>query len=255
MTMPPTDPLTTHPSSARPRRTTRRQLFVATAGVVGAAAAVRALGGGLTGGGGLLDASGNPVLTGAAEAESPAERLGPPPPPTREPTGIEIPPEGKIAFPIDPSAESYVLDNYGDCRGGGSRAHIGVDIISERGAPVYAVVDGVLGRPFLNTGTAGWGWTLVGDDDEIYRYFHLDSLEEGLERGDEVEFGQVIGYVGSTGNFMYDDDGEQVEDLDNIHLHFEYWPESGVTADPLPLLHLPDGISVGPPLKSCLSRS
>ncbi len=233
-----------------PLRSTRRQLFAATAGSVGAAAAVRMLGGTLASGGGL-DASGRP-LSGAAEAASAAERLGPIPDP---PVVLERAPKGMIAFPIDPTADSYILDNYGDCRGGGSRAHIGVDIMSERGAEVYAVEAGTLVQVFTDTGTAGWGWALRTDDDVTYRYFHLDRLADHLEKGDDVVFGEVLGYVGSTGNFIDDEDGERVEDRDNIHLHFEYWPEQALSADPLPLLDIPDGLSIGPPLKSCENRA
>ena len=246
MTTPPTDPST--PETLRSRRATRRQLFVATASVFGAAAAVRALGGGLTGGGGLLDASGNPLLSGAAEAESPAERLGPPPPPEVEPTSIVVPPDGKVAFPIDPSERCHVLDNYGDCRGGGSRAHVGVDIMDERGRTVYAVADGRLTTQYTNATRigAGLGWTLKADDGRYFRYFHLDEFAEDLEEGDEVEFGQVIGYLGATGT----------DDLENNnHLHFEFYPSGPLrvanSVDPLDRLDLPDDISVGPRLGGC----
>ncbi|MEX2625308.1 MAG: M23 family metallopeptidase [Ilumatobacteraceae bacterium] len=253
-------PTAVEPDAARDRRpdprSTRRQLLAGVAGLVGVAGAatvVRAvaaqLGAGRLGVGGLVDASGAPLITESAEAETPAERLA-----IRPPT-LQPAPDGMIAFPVDPAAESYVLDNYGDCRGSGSRAHIGVDIISERGAEVYAVERAKIVRSFENTGTAGWGWALRTEDDVTYRYFHLDALADEFEVGDTVEFGDVIGWVGSTGNFIWDDDGERVEDRDNIHLHFEYWPERARTVDPLPLLDVPDAISVGPPLKSCLSRA
>ena len=232
-------------------RATRRQLLAAAAGVVGAATVVRAVSAQLSGpSGGLVDASGRTLLSESAEAEIAAERLA-----IRPPT-LRRPPDGKIAFPIDPAANSFVLDNYGDCRGGGSRAHIGVDIISERGAEVYAVEAAKVVQVFENTGTAGWGWAIRTEDDITYRYFHLDALADGLEVGDTVEFGDVIGWVGSTGNFIRDDDGERVEDRDNIHLHFEYWPDydNEVHRDPLPLLDIPEDISIGDPLKSCLAR-
>ena len=241
---------TPHPAAHPHGRATRRQLLAAAAGVVGAATVVRAVSAQF-GGGGLVDASGRALLSESAEAENAAERLAirPPTPPT-----LQVPSDGKIAFPIDPAAESFVLDNYGDCRGGGSRAHIGVDIISERGAEVYAVERAKIVRVFENTGTAGWGWAIRTEDDVTYRYFHLDALADDLELGDTVEFGDVIGWVGSTGNFIWDDDGERVEDLDNIHLHFEYWPERATTMDPLPLLEVPEDISIGDPLKSCQAR-
>lgn len=215
--------------------------------MLGAATAVQMATGGWRPG--LLGASDTtPRIAGSAEVAAPAERLRfrPPPPPTLRPA-----PEGMIAFPIDPAARSYILDNYGDCRG--TRMHIGTDIISERGAEVYAIERAKIVRAFTNTGTAGWGWAIRTDDDVTYRYFHLDALADDLEVGDTVEFGDVIGWVGSTGNFIWVD-GERVEDHDNIHLHFEYWPERAVTEDPLPLLDVPEDISIGDPLKSCLAR-
>lgn len=213
--------------------------------MLGAAAAVQVTTGGLRPG--ILGAARETDrIAGSAEAGSPAERLRfrPPPPPTLRPA-----PAGKIAFPVDPAARSYVLDNYGDCRG--TRMHIGTDIISERGAEVYAVERAEIVRTFTDTGTAGWGWTLRTADDVTYRYFHLDALAPGLAVGDVVEFGQVIGWVGSSGNLIRDADGELVEDRNNIHLHFEYYPTRTVHRDPLPLLDVPSHIRVGPPLKTC----
>lgn len=213
--------------------------------MLGAATAVQMATGGWRPG--LLGASDTtPRIAGSAEVAAPAERLRfrPPPPPTLRPA-----PEGMIAFPIDPAARSYILDNYGDCRG--TRMHIGTDIISERGAEVYAVERATIVRAFTDTGTAGWGWTLRTEDEVTYRYFHLDSLAPDLEVGDTVEFGQVIGWVGSSGNFIRDEDGELVEDRDNIHLHFEYYPRRAVHRDPLPLLDVPDHIDIGPPIKAC----
>lgn len=244
------------PTRAGQARTSRRRFLGAAAGLAGATAAVQLATGGF--GGGLLGATeGARRIGGSAEAGAPAERLRfrPPPPPTLRPA-----PEGMIAFPIDPAADSYVLDNYGDCRPGGfyDGMHIGVDIISERGAEVYAVERAVIQQDYTDTGTAGWGWALLTEDDVRYRYFHLDSLAPDLEVGDTVEFGQVLGWVGSSGNFIRDEDGELVEDRDNIHLHFEYWPEftreRRVYRDPLPLLDVPDHISIGPPLKACAHR-
>lgn len=232
---------------------TRRQLIASAAGLFGAAAVARVVTDSLRAGGGLLEASGNPPIVDTAAAESAAERLAIRPPVTVPPVTVPpderfvVPPRGKIAFPVDPTAESYILDNFGDCRG--SRQHIGTDIMSERGASVYAVEPGVLVQSYTNTGTAGWGWTLEGESGARYRYFHLDALADGLTEGDEVSIGQVIGGVGSSGNFMYEG-GERVEDRSNIHLHFEYYPASAsAAANPLPLLDVPDHISVGPPLR------
>ena len=142
-----------------PNLSSRRRFLASAAGVVGAAGAIHVATGGFRGG--LLGAAdGGLSIVDSAEVATPAERLRfrPPPPPT-----LREPPEGKIAFPVDPAADSYILDNYGDCRG--TRMHIGVDIMSERGAEVYAVEPATIVRVFENTGTVGWGWTLRTDDD------------------------------------------------------------------------------------------
>lgn len=193
-----------------------------------------------------LSATGHPFIDSPATAGATAERLGVVPP------SVARPAPGRLPFPVDPLARSYVLDNFGDCRGGGSRRHLGVDIMSERGAPIYAVADGLLSGQFTNTGTAGYGWTLRSEegDDTSYRYFHLDSFAPGLERGDRVRFGDVIGFVGSSGNFIWVD-GVQVEDRTNLHLHFEVLRDHRTAEDPLPLIDVPDHIGVGAPLKSC----
>jgi murein DD-endopeptidase MepM/ murein hydrolase activator NlpD len=189
-------------------------------------------------------------LTQPAQLSTGAQRLGAP---RADAPSVTDPGSGRLLFPIDPTAKSSVLDNYGDCRSGG-RMHIGVDIISERGAAVYAVAAGVLSHRFENTGTAGFGWTLDTADGRRFRYFHLDSFAPGLEVGDRVAFGEVIGFVGSTGNFI-DVDGELVEDRNNIHLHFEYWPDRRQSVDPLPLIEVPSSIRIGPPLKACSASS
>lgn len=222
---------------------TRRQLFSSAlglgglAGLAGLVAATRLAGDPVVAGGVRLpaagDATGVAALTGPAEALSPAERLG-------VPDGFLVqPPDGKLAFPIDPEPRCYILDNFGDCRG--TRQHIGIDIMASKGQTVYAVADGQLTQQYLDTGSAGYGWTLQDADGNRYRYFHLDSFEPGLKIASRVTFGQVLGYVGSTGT----------NSDDNNHLHFEVHRD-GVAVDPLPLLVRPPGVSIGPPLKGCL---
>jgi murein DD-endopeptidase MepM/ murein hydrolase activator NlpD len=234
----------------------RRELIVSLLGVAGAVAVGRAVGPRLLGGDSSTAATS--ALSGPATAGRTAQRLGVTPEPTvpttttvaPPPPTLELPPEGKLAFPIDAGPKCYVLDNYGDCRSGGSRAHIGVDILDERGRTIFAVADGRLTYQFTDTGTAGFGWTLQGDDGRTYRYFHLDSFAPGLELGDTVRFGDPIGYVGSSGNFLSDG----TENRANIHLHFEVHEGRNNPIDPLPLLVVPDGVPVGPPLKSCAAR-
>ena len=210
----------THPTA------TRRQLLgsvLAAAGVLAGARAVTSIAGG------RADALHCGVAGGVA-VRAAADRIPPPATPTR----------GTLLFPTDPAAPTYVLDNFGDCRSNGTRAHLGVDVLGERGRAVYAVRPGVLTGAWDGTSTAGLGWTLLGDDDVTYRYQHLDALTVGLRVGSRVASGQVIGVLGSTGN----------DTPENVHLHFEVRID-GAWVDPLPLLALPPTATVGPPRKTC----
>jgi len=112
------------------------------------------------------------------------------------------------ACPID--GEATFEDSWGWPRSGG-RSHQGVDMIAERGTPVIAVVDGdaVFKQNRLG-GNAVW---LTAPNGDKFYYAHLDSFEG---RSRTVEAGELIGYVGSTGNAQ------------GPHLHFETLPGGGV---------------------------
>jgi murein DD-endopeptidase MepM/ murein hydrolase activator NlpD len=137
-------------------------------------------------------------------------------------------------FPIEPTPMCEVLDNFGGySKTFGSGGHQGVDIGARVGQEVYAVEDGVLYRQFTDLGrSAGLGWGLHSDTDTKYRYYHLDGFAEGLSVGDRVEAGQLIGYVGDTGNAT----------PGGWHLHFEVRPGPAPhrrPVDPVPLLDIP----------------
>ena len=87
--------------------------------------------------------------------------------------------------------------------------HKAIDILEPRGIPVHAVVSGSIRKLFLSKP----GGTTVYEFDEtgVYCYYaHLDRYVEGLREGVRVERGDVIGFVGSTGN----------ADVRTPHLHF-----------------------------------
>ncbi len=203
-----------------------------------------------------ISASGHsvPRIEGAGTALQPAERFGPAEP--TQPPEPEYPPapDGMLIFPLDAVSDCYVLDNFGDCRSGCSRLHEGVDIMGSRDQPVRAVADGVLVNRNEDRGLtygAGNGWTLYDEENaRSYKYYHLSSHEPGLEEGDEVRLGDVIGYVGNTGTSGAHNDF-------NYHLHFEvrnvvgssHW--DSVAIDPLPLLVVPDDMcGVSPPIRA-----
>ena len=121
-----------------------------------------------------------------------------------------------------------VADNFGDPRpepGGGFHWHQGNDIMSETGTPIVAPFDGVasVSRSFLG----GLGVYVHGE----YGYVYNAHLSQLGTLGD-VETGDVIGYVGSTGHSS------------GPHDHFEWHPENGKAVDPYAYLMLVCGVPV-----------
>jgi murein DD-endopeptidase MepM/ murein hydrolase activator NlpD len=147
---------------------------------------------------------------------------------------------GGLLFPIAPTPMCEFLNNY---REPSRPNHVGTDIgaqgpIPEENYPgqeIYAVEDGTLYEQWLDTGAAGFGWGLHSDTDVKYRYFHLASFAPGLDVGDRVARGQLIGYVGDTGNAT----------KGGWHLHFEVKPGPGYApVDPAPLLAIPSSCQI-----------
>jgi murein DD-endopeptidase MepM/ murein hydrolase activator NlpD len=149
-------------------------------------------------------------------------------------TADRIRPTYRLVFPVDPVPRCYVLDNFGDPRSGGRR-HAGVDILTTQGQAVYAAMDGLLTRKTIagnaDAVLSGNAWGITGVDGDYYYYGHLSAFAPGLELGGIVRAGDVIGYVGDTGN----------PGVGNYHLHFEIRRGGfkGVVFDPLPLLPVP----------------
>jgi hypothetical protein len=82
----------------------------------------------------------------------------------------------------------------------GGHRHEAIDIPEPRGTPVHAVVSGTVRKLFHSK---PGGNTIYQFDDSgvfCYHYAHLDGYQEGLREGMQVKRGDVIGFVGSTGN-------------------------------------------------------
>jgi murein DD-endopeptidase MepM/ murein hydrolase activator NlpD len=120
---------------------------------------------------------------------------------------------GEMSCPLDGSA-SY-SDSWGDRRSGGRR-HEGVDMVADRGTPVVAALAGF--AEFKNTSAGGRSVWLTTSSGLKFFYAHLDNWE-GESR--EVAQGDLLGYVGSTGN------------AGGPHLHFEIRP-GGRAVNPYP---------------------
>ncbi|GAW90839.1 M23 family metallopeptidase [Calderihabitans maritimus] len=111
-------------------------------------------------------------------------------------------------FPVG-KHKVYFMDTWGAERDGGKRRHQGTDIFAPPGTPLYAVTDGIIERKGWNR-LGGWRIGLRGEDGIYYYYAHLQSYAPGIQQGDKIEKGTVLGYVGHTGN------AEGTPD----HLHF-----------------------------------
>lgn len=137
-----------------------------------------------------------------------------------------------LVVPVRGVPAGELQDTFGDARGS-DRSHEALDIMAPRGTPVLAAVDGHIEKLF---DSKPGGLTIYQFDPagrHAYYYAHLDRYAAGLEEGDQVKQGQVIGYVGSTGNAA---DGAP-------HLHFAIFllgPEKrwweGTAINPYPLL-------------------
>jgi murein DD-endopeptidase MepM/ murein hydrolase activator NlpD len=103
-----------------------------------------------------------------------------------------------LDVPVEGVDEEDLRDTFADARGG--HAHEALDIMAPRHTPVLAVDNGTIQKLF--TSKAG-GFTIYQFDPTAtfsYYYAHLDRYADGLHEGQMVRRGDVIGYVGSTGN-------------------------------------------------------
>jgi murein DD-endopeptidase MepM/ murein hydrolase activator NlpD len=79
-------------------------------------------------------------------------------------------------------------------------AHEAVDIMASRGTPVHAAVSGTIRKLFLSKPGGNTIYEFDGAGEHCYYYAHLDRYAEGLREGMRVERGDIMAYVGSTGN-------------------------------------------------------
>lgn len=142
------------------------------------------------------------------------------------------PGELALVVPVEGVQVRHLRDSFHHSRSGGRR-HYALDIPAPRGTPVLAAADGTILK--LRTGGVGGVtiYQLAIDGRLRYYYAHLDRYRDGLKEGQRVRRGELIAYVGDTGN----------AGRGNYHLHFSiailsdvkrYW--EGVNLNPYDVL-------------------
>ena len=148
----------------------------------------------------------------AQAVETPAPSPTLPPPPTLAPgddSDIAQLRQRSLTLPVQGVSAAQLSDTYTQSRAAGA-PHEAIDIMSARGTPVFAVEDGKVAKLFLSKPGGITIYQFDPGSQYAYYYAHLDRYADGLAEGALLRKGQVIGYVGSTGNAS----------PDAPHLHF-----------------------------------
>ncbi|MDQ8032288.1 M23 family metallopeptidase [Bordetella genomosp. 1] len=127
-----------------------------------------------------------------------------------------------VAVPVQGVAAARLADTWGAARSNGRR-HEGIDIFARRGTPVLAATEGVVTRIGTNNlgGQVVW---VMGPGRQMHYYAHLDGYAD-IARGQLVQPGDVLGFVGNTGNAR----------TTPPHLHYGIYGAGGAL-NPYPLL-------------------
>ena len=133
-----------------------------------------------------------------------------------------------LAFPVRPGNDRDIGSRFGAPRDAGARSHHGIDIFAKRGTPVVAAAAGVVNR--VNETNIGGKvvWLRDTRGNSLY-YAHLDS--QAVSPGMRVEVGDVLGFVGNTGNAR----------STPPHLHFGVYRRGEGPVDPYWFVYRPRG--------------
>ena len=154
-----------------------------------------------------------------------------------QPTGDGAPPttfigQLNLIIPVAGVKPEQLLDTFTDARSEG-RSHDAIDIPAPAGTPVLAVSQGEIVKLFQSERGGTTIYQLSPDKKLVFYYAHLQRYADGIAAGKYLRQGEVIGYVGDTGN----------AGAGNYHLHFSiaaladpkrYW--EGTNMNPYPLL-------------------
>jgi len=160
---------------------------------------------------------------------------GPPPPGSLRERVVQAipglrPVPGRLVLPV---AGAHFRDDWNEARGDGTRGHHGTDLIAPGGTPVVAAAAGTVEKLFQSRLGGTTAYVRTADGRWVHYYAHLAGYAPGLDEGKRVRAGQMIGFVGDTGD----------AGAGNYHLHFgitrmragERWWQ-GEDVNPYPLL-------------------
>lgn len=181
-----------------------------------------------------------PLKIASGAVDEPPNAVVEVPAPTSGHNGI-IPPNApearalaarNLTIPVTGVSADKLVRSYHDSRSGG-REHEALDILAPRNTPVVAVEDGTIAKLFFSKAGGITVYQFDPSAEYSYYYAHLERYADGLKEGDTVHRGQVIGYVGTSGNAP----------KDSPHLHFavfrltpdKHWWE-GTPIDPYDIL-------------------
>ena len=169
-----------------------------------------------------------PVLPAAAPATAPVPSTTAP---AAAPAPGQPPALSNLMMPVEGVQAAKLADTYGQARG--KESHEAIDIAAPKGTRVVAVADGKVVKLFDSKEGGLTVYQFDPSQTYAYYYAHLDKYAEGLKEGMELKKGDLVGYVGSSGN----------ADPATPHLHFtifELTPEKqwwkGKAVNPYPLL-------------------
>ena len=129
----------------------------------------------------------------------PVMRPAPAPRAATAPTPSELLAQRRLAVPVQGVPRSRLVDTFNAGRSRG-REHKAIDIMAPWGTPVLAADDGRIAKISRNRGGGLSLYQLDGSGRFVYYYAHLAGYADGLREGQALRRGDLIGYVGTTGN-------------------------------------------------------
>jgi murein DD-endopeptidase MepM/ murein hydrolase activator NlpD len=139
---------------------------------------------------------------------------------------------GKLLVPVEGVKPADLSDTFGQARGS-DRRHEALDIMAPKGTRVLAAADGKVVKLFTSKPGGLTVYQFAPNEKYAYYYAHLDRYAPGLKEGAQLKRGDLVGFVGTTGN----------ADPAGPHLHFavveltaekQWW--KGTPVNPFPLL-------------------